>query len=178
MTAKEYFTLPETNRPSELVYGVVREPPSPAYGHQKVVGALFRLLIGHVEEHGLGDVCVSPVDVVLDEAAGLIVQPDLIFISAERLSIIQQHVAGAPDLVVEVLSPSTEHRDRTMKLDCYRRYGVREYWIVDADLRTIEIVDCGTGARQSFTETQRLRSRLLPAFAAAPGDVFAGFSAR
>ena len=172
MTAREYFTLPETNRPSELVYGVVREPPAPAYGHQKVIGALFRLLSAHVEENGLGEVCVSPVDVVLDEVAGLVVQPDLIFISNERLSIIQQHVSGAPDLVIEVLSPSTAHRDRTIKLAWYRRYGVRECWLVDPHQRTIDIVDCGTGARESFTATQMLRSRVLPGLAAAPDDVF------
>ena len=172
MNASDYFRLPETNRPSELVYGVVREPPAPSYGHQKVVGALFRLMSDHVEESGLGDVCVSPVDVVLDEAAGLVLQPDLIFISSGRLSIIQHHVSGAPDLVVEVLSPSTEDRDRTMKLALYRRYGVREYWMVDAHLRTVDIVDCSTGTRESFTETQMLRSRVLPAFTAAPGDVF------
>ena len=171
MTASEYFTLPETNRPSELVYGVVSGPPAPAYGHQKVVGALFRLLIAHVEERGLGEVCVAPVDVVLDEAGGLVVQPDLIFITTGRLSIVKQHVAGAPDLVIEVLSPSTEHRDRTMKLAWYRRYGVREYWMVDPHLRTIEIVDCATGAQETFEETQRLGSRVLPALIAAPGDV-------
>ena len=65
----DYFSMPETNRPAELVYGFVREPPAPLYGHQKVVGQLFYLLKVHVEEQKLGDVCVSPIDVVLDEAA-------------------------------------------------------------------------------------------------------------
>ena len=62
--------MPETNRPAELVYGFVREPPTPSYGHQTVVGRLFRLLSAHVEERHLGEVCVSPMDVVLDKEAG------------------------------------------------------------------------------------------------------------
>ena len=172
LTANDYFRLPETNRPSELVYGIVREPPSPGYGHQRVVGAVFRMLTTHVETARLGEVCVSPIDVVLDEAAGLVVQPDVIFVSNERLSIINQRIFGAPDMVVEVLSPATEHRDRMMKLLWYRRYGVREYWIVDAQRRTIAIVDCETGGQESHTEAETLRSRVLPALTAGAGDVF------
>ena len=98
ITAHDYFTMPETNRPAELVYGVVREPPAPLYGHQKAVGQLSYLLKAHVEKNGLGEVCVSPIDVVLDEPAALVVQPDVIYVSKERSSIIRNHVSGAPDV--------------------------------------------------------------------------------
>src|SRR5688500_7394274 len=126
VTTRDYFNLPESNRPAELVYGVVREPPAPFYGHQRVVGLVFRILSEHVERYGLGEVCVSPIDIVLDEPAALIVQPDVIFIARNRISIIRKQVWGAPDLVVEVASPGTEYRDRTVKLAWYRAYGVRE----------------------------------------------------
>jgi Uma2 family endonuclease len=171
ITTDAYFSLPETNRSTELVYGVVREPPPPSYGHQRAVGRLFRLMIAHVEEHQLGDVILSPMDVVLDKDEGLIVQPDLIFISNERSSIIRTHVWGAPDLVVEVASPSTEHRDRTVKLAWYRRYGVRECWFVYPNEGRVDVVDCEGPGEASFTRDQVIRSRVLPEFAVTADQV-------
>jgi Uma2 family endonuclease len=164
ISTSEYFRMPETNRPAELVYGFVHEPPAPLYGHQKCVGQLFYALKVHVEEQKSGDVCVSPIDVVLDEAAGLVVQPDVIFVANERSAIIRNQIVGAPDLVVEVLSPGTEYRDRTIKLAWYRRYGVRECWIANPHARTIDVVDCGTGTTQSFAGDHAIRSQVLPAF--------------
>lgn len=172
ISTSDYFRMPETNRPSELAYGVVREPPAPLYGHQKVVGQLFHLLKTHVEMDNLGAVCVSPIDVVLDEAAALVVQPDVIFVSNERSSIIHNYIAGAPDVVVEVLSPGTEHRDRTIKLAWYRRYGVGECWIANPHACTIEVVDCATGTTESFTGAHAIRSRMLPGFIASADDCF------
>jgi Uma2 family endonuclease len=124
----------------ELVYGVVREPPAPRYGHQSQLTRLASLLIAHVEGYDLGDVCVAPVDVVLDEDKSLVVQPDIIFVARERLHIIRERVWGPPDLVVEVLSPRTAHRDRTTKLDWYRRYGVAECWLVDTKRRSVDVI--------------------------------------
>lgn len=169
----EYFGMPETNRPAELVYGFVREPPAPLYGHQKAVGQLFYLLKVHVEKENVGDVCVSPIDVVLDEAAGLVVQPDVVFVAKERSSIIRNHIVGAPDIVVEVVSPGTEHRDRTLKLAWYRRYGVRECWIVNPHVRTVDVVDCNTGTTESFAGAHAIRSRVLSGFTATVHDCFA-----
>jgi Uma2 family endonuclease len=84
---------------------------------------------------------VAPVDVVLDESAALVVQPDIVFIARNRRSIVRDRIFGAPDLVVEVLSPGTARRDRTTKLAWYRRYGVRECWLVDLRRRSLEIVE-------------------------------------
>jgi Uma2 family endonuclease len=106
LTVEDYFQLPETVRPMELVYGVVREPPAPGYGHQLAVTRLAVLLALHVREHDLGQICVSPVDVVLDTSAGLVVQPDIIFIAHANRGIVCDRVWGAPDLVVEILSPA------------------------------------------------------------------------
>ena len=170
ITTNDYFRMSETNRPSELVYGVVREPPAPLYGHQKAVGQLFYLLKAHVGKNGLGEVCVSPIDVVLDEPAALVVQPDLIFVSKERSSILRDRVLGAPDVVIEVVSPATEHRDRFVKLAWYRRYGVRECWIANPHTRTIDVIDCVDGTTESFAGTQVIRSRAVPGFTPSVDD--------
>jgi len=162
ITTTEYFSRDESNRPSELVYGFVREPPTPYFRHQTVVGRLFRLLSAHVEARHLGDVCLSPMDVVLDNDAGIIVQPDLMFISSERAGIIRNHVWGAPDLVVEVASPGTAHYDRTVKLSWYRKYGVRECWFVHPLTERIDVVDCQGSGEGSFAGSQTIASKVLP----------------
>lgn len=172
LTLDEYFRMPETNRPQELVFGVLREPPTPTYGHQRTVGQLFLVLRTHVHERQLGEVCISPMDVVLDEAAALIVQPDLMFISNERRSIIKNHIWGAPDLVVEVASPATQHRDRTIKLAWYRRYDVRECWFVYPAERRIEVFDCERDSDESFTGEAMIRSRVLPELAVPVNECF------
>lgn len=183
ITVSAYLAMPETTRPMELVYGVVREPPSPRYGHQSVVTTLGALLYFHVRETGFGVVSVAPLDVVLDRDRHLVVQPDLIVVSASRRHIINEQVWGAPDVVVEVLSRRTAQRDKGLKLRWYRRYGVREYWMVDPAARTITIADCGTReptegkARRrrsvQFTGSARLRSTVLPDFNPPASEIFA-----
>jgi Uma2 family endonuclease len=164
--------MPETNRPEELIYGVVREPPAPTYGHQRKVGRLFSLLDAHVREHGLGEVCVSPVSVVLDRELALVVEPDIIFISNERLAIAQDTVWGAPDLIVEVASPSTEHHDRTLKVAWYRKYGVRECWLVYPRDGRIDVIDCSTETKASYSGDAPIRSLVLPDVAAPASECF------
>jgi Uma2 family endonuclease len=134
------------------------------YGHQSVVTRLTVLLYRHVEERGMG-VCVSPMDVVLDEAAALVVQPDILVVTKERLGIILDRIWGAPDLVVEVLSPRTARRDRTTKLGWYRQYGVRECWLVDHGLRSrsVEVIELQTvSVPRLFTGDEPMRSYVLP----------------
>ena len=117
-----YLNTPETMRRQELEFGLVREPPSALFGHQSV---LFRLAVAmdeHVRPGNLGTVIVSPMDVVLDRERSLVLQPDIIFISRRRHRIIRGQIWGAPDLVVEVLSPGTAERDRTAKVRWYREY--------------------------------------------------------
>jgi Uma2 family endonuclease len=167
LTVHDYFAGAETLRPTELVYGVVREPPAPHYGHQSIVTRLTALLVGHVRAHQLGVVCASPIDVVLDAAAALVVQPDLLFVARERTGIIRDRIWGAPDLVVEVLSPSTARRDRTTKLAWYRRYGVRECWLLNPANSVLEIVGptVGPERRTLFTGNEPSRSTVLPDWA-------------
>lgn len=165
MTADEYlYDTEETNRSRELSYGMVREPPAPFFSHQSLVLKVAKILSDHVEPRKLGRVAVAPVDVVLDRERALIVQPDVLFVSTERLSIIRNQVWGAPDLVAEVLSHSTENRDRGEKLEWYRQYGVRECWLVDLYGDSVTVVDF-TGASpvaRVAKGVDSIRSTVLP----------------
>lgn len=172
VTIDEYFKMPETNRPEELIHGVVREPPAPTYGHQRKVFRLATLLDAHVRAFGLGEVCVSPVSVVLNREDELVVEPDVIYISTERLAIAQDRVWGAPDLIVEVASPSTEYYDRTLKLARYRKYGVRECWLVYPRDRRVDVIDCATEEKGSFAGDAPIRSKVLPDFAVPASECF------
>ena len=173
LTTAEYFRYPESLSRMELVYGVVREPPAPRYGHQSIVTRLTVLLDMHVRQRALGQVCVSPVDVVLDEAAALVVQPDIIFVAQQRLDIVRDRVWGAPDLVVEVMSGRTAQRDRTTKLRWYRRYGVSECWLVSPRLYSLEVVPlAGSSRRARCSGATIARSIVLPEWDVPTDDIF------
>src|SRR4029453_9078561 len=146
MTTDEYlYQTEETTRRRELVASVVREPPAPYFSHQQLVLKVARLLRDYVEARDLGVVAVAAVDVVLDRENNLVLQPDVLFVAATRLSIIRDQVWGPPDLVVEVHSQSTRIYDRGEKLRLYRKYGVRECWLVDLDGSGVMVMDF-TGA--------------------------------
>jgi Uma2 family endonuclease len=164
ITLREYLAGEETMRPQELAYGILREPPAPGYGHQVVVGRVFELLNRHVRRFDAGRVVVSPVDVVLDRARALVVQPDIVFVSRERLGICDKRIWGAPDLVLEVLSPARRRHDRTVKVEWFRQYGVRECWLADPVSREVEVLDLTAAgdASRVFHHGQRVRSAVLP----------------
>ena len=170
----EYLSGPEDLRRRELVWGVVREPPAPRFGHQTVVTRALVILDLHVRARQLGVVCVSPVDVVLDESKALIVQPDVVFVSTERAGIVRDQVWGAPDLVVEVASRATAIRDRTTKIEWYRTYGVRECWLLDLAQRIVTVVDLQAqgDSRQSFKANEQVQSTVLPHFKAEACEFF------
>ncbi len=174
-TVSEYLSGPEDLRRRELVWGVVREPAAPLCDHQSVVTRATVLLALHVGAHDLGRVLVSPVDVVLDERKALVVQPDVVFVSTARAGFVRDRIWGAPDLVVEVLSPGTRRRDRTYKRQWYRQYGVREYWVIDPVRREVAVVSFGTEGRSrrwSFRGNRRVRSGVLPTFDATASQFF------
>ena len=142
MTADEYlYDTEETNRIRELAMGRVREPPSPFFSHQSLVLKVARIWSDHVEPGRLGRVAIAPLDVVLDQERALILQPDVLFISSPRLSIIRDQVWGPPDLVAEIVSRGTEKHDRGDKLGWYCQYGVRECWLVDPFNQTVAVFD-------------------------------------
>jgi len=168
MTTDEYLHSYETNRPRELAYGMVREPAAPFFSHQLVVLKIARLLAEHVESARLGYIGIAPLDVVLDAGKGLIVQPDVLFVSAERTSIIRNQIWGPPDLVVEVSSPGSAAHDRTHKLDWYRQYGVRECWIADpgAEQLAVFVFDGSTAHARTADRSGAVQSTVLPGFTA------------
>jgi len=175
-TVDQYLATPETNRPREVVYGVLREPPAPYVAHQFVVTHLGALLDAHVRSHDLGWVAVSPIDVILDRERALVVQPDIVFVAAGRIDLVRNQVWGAPDLVVEVLSRGTARRDRTVKLRWYRQYGVHECWLVDPARRTLTVIDFAGGARprrRTYRGGAAVRSAVLPRIRLIASEVLA-----
>ncbi len=172
-TYADYCRTPDDER-YELLDGELVMVPAPSTGHQRIDTRLGALLHVFVNEKDLGEVFHAPFDVVLSETD--VVQPDLLFISNERAYIITPaNARGAPDLVVEILSPSTATRDRTRKRALYARYGVREYWLVDPDTRTVTVLLLDDGA---FAEVARygagqtLTSPTLAGFTANLDDIF------
>lgn len=174
LTLREYLSGEETNRPTELAYGVVREPAPPSWSHQIVVGRVFLILHEHVTAQHLGRVVQSPVDVVLDRERALVVKPDLVFIATERLQICTDRVWGPPDLVVEVLSVGTARHDSTVKVSWFQQYGVRECWLIDPVERELRVL-CFNGPTRSTRahgEHDQVRSRVLPHLCVRVGDLF------
>jgi Uma2 family endonuclease len=130
LTYRDFLKFPDDGKRHELIDGVHYVTPSPASGHQRVVGNLYFLIRLHLEQHGGGEVFLSPFDVLFTMSD--IVVPDLLFVSDARKHVVtEQHVEGAPDLVVEVRSPSTRRRDESAKLKLYDRSDVTEYWVID-----------------------------------------------
>jgi Uma2 family endonuclease len=174
LTLREYLSGEETNRPMELDFGVVREPPAPSWSHQIVLGRAFVSLHEHVSGNQLGSVVQSPVDVVLDRERALVVQPDLVFIAADRLHICTDRVWGPPDLVVEVLSMGTARHDSTVKLSWFQRYGVRESWLIDGVAREVHVVSFreSTRSTRAYTEHEMVESSVLPQLRLRVADLF------
>ncbi len=143
-TYEDYQHTPEDQR-FELLDGELTMVPAPNLRHQRIGTRLGALLHAFVQERDLGEVFHAPCDVVLSNTD--VVQPDLLFVSEERAHLLLggDNVLGAPDLVVEILSPSTAGRDRTLKRALYAKHGVKEYWLVDPDARTVTVLRLGAG---------------------------------
>ena len=169
MTTAEYLRTPETVLPQELIYGALRVAEAPLPRHQAAVLRFTLALHAHVTERSLGDVWVSPIDVILDAARALVVQPDLLFISNARRHILTDRIRGAPDLVIEVLSPRPRIGKLDERLSWFAEYGVRECWLLHQLERRLEVVSFASGrvsSRVSFDERAPIRSAVLPEFSA------------
>lgn len=162
-TYADYARLPDDRR-YEVIDGELFVTPAPTPYHQMVKRRIERLLEEHVERGSLGMVLDAPCDVVLSQFD--ILQPDIFFISAGRLATIgEKYISDAPDLVVEVLSPGTRRRDRSLKSKRYALFGVREMWIADPEPKTIEVfINTGEVFRRDaiYVREDVLRSPLLP----------------
>jgi Uma2 family endonuclease len=140
MTVEEFKQLPESNVPTELIDGEVIVSPTPIYRHQEIVGDTYYFLKQIAKQNPtLGTAVVAPMDVWLGEDC---VQPDVFWVSGpeSRCKLVEDgYWYGAPDLVVEVLSPSTAYRDRQTKFNLYQQHGVREYWLADPEGQYVEV---------------------------------------
>jgi Uma2 family endonuclease len=175
MTVDEYFTkTPETVRPTELIFGAIRVADSPMPRHQMAVADFFRALDGHVRERRLGRMWIAPLDVVLHERRALIVQPDLFFVSNERAHIVTDRVRGAPDLVIEVLSPHPRLGRAEERVEWFSEFGVHECWLVHQDRLSLEIIDFSdrrTSSRVVLNRRQPIVSAVLSEFTSSLDDI-------
>lgn len=169
LTTAEYLQTAESLRVQELIFGtlhVVAE--SPTFRHQNLLLELAVLMRVFVGQHKLGTVCIAPLDVILDPARALILQPDLMFVSKWRQHIITDRVWGAPDLVVEVMSPHPRIGQLDDRLHYFARYGVRECWLIHQLERSIDVLglnEAGVQWRRTFSGVERIRSHVLEDFA-------------
>lgn len=135
LTYEELCRLPSDGHRYELFDGEAYMSPSPTSRHQRVLGRLYTALGAGLSEGA--EVFLAPLDVVLDPSTAL--QPDLVVVREKNAGIVQDVIRGVPDLVVEVLSPSSTSFDRGLKMETYARHGLPEYWIADAEKEQIEV---------------------------------------
>lgn len=163
-TYSDYKALPDDGRHYEIVNGVLLLMSSPNRSHQKTIGELFAYLRTHVQTTGLGEVYVAPFDVEL--APDVVFQPDvLVVLNAGLEKVTEEGIIGAPDLVVEIASPSTAVFDRLTKYEKYALAGVPEYWIVNPEKRTVEVLVVEASGYHSlgiFQGQETLPSHILP----------------
>jgi len=172
-TYADYLETSDDER-YELLHGELVMAPAPREIHQYALINLIIAIGAFVKKHKLGKVYSAPFDVVLSDTN--VVQPDLLFVSTARQhSITPENIQGAPDLVVEILSPSTAERDRSVKSDLYAEHGVHEYWIVDPYARTITVFLLNEGAFEevdTYSEGETLTSPILTGFSIALDEIF------
>ncbi len=172
-SAKRFWTydemlaeLEETNLPVELWDGEIIMSPTPTPNHQRIVLRFAKLLEEAIFPKQLGEVFVSPLDVILTPHR--VVQPDVFFISKDRLHLVTDRVRCAPDLALEIISQGSWRRDRVDKKDLYEQHGVREYWIIDSEAQTIEVFALENNAFKLHSKAEpgdTATSKLVPGFA-------------
>jgi len=173
-TQKDYQALPDTGPRYELVEGELIVAPSPNHYHQVIAREIVFLLTSYLKTHPIGEMLFAPFDVYLDEIN--VFQPDILYFSNDRRSILTKvGVKGAPDLVIEILSPSNANRDREIKRKVYARSGVIEFWIVSPDSRTVEIYRLQEEVGKPVavrSEQEVLETPLLPSLQIKLSEVF------
>ncbi len=172
-THADLLSCPEDNKRREIIEGELFVTPAPRVPHQTILLNLTVATQNYLGQHPVGRLLMSPMDVIFGDFD--VLQPDLLFVLNEHKEILKDWVRGAPDLVVEILSPTTEARDRGVKLKAYARFGVQEYWIVDPDARAIEIYRLAKKSYklvQTCRDTESLTSALLPGFSSPLASIF------
>ena len=182
LTYQEYLQTPETNQGYEILDGEMIMTPAPTPYHQWILGRIFLLLQRFVTERNLGMVLGSPIDVVIQQDPLRTRQPDILYLNAERTGILgpaqlrtMQVLKTPPDLVVEVLSPSSTRDEMLGKLEDYRKVGVRECWLVSPEAETVEVLQIsaeGISTLNILGIGGTLSSELLKDFAPSLKEIF------
>jgi Uma2 family endonuclease len=146
LTYRDLLDTPDDGRRYELIDGEVIVSPAPSAEHQRILRQVVRLLLRAMDA-GYGVAYFAPIDVIFDLAEHNSAQPDALFILAERRHIVTRSVVrGAPDLIVEVLSPSTRTYDQRTKRQLYARFGVPHYWLFDPETQVARVFVLADGA--------------------------------
>src|ERR1051325_9333161 len=174
LTAHDYRELPDAPPYYQLIEGELYTSPSPNWYHQEIVTNLARPLLRYLDKKPIGKIYFAPVDTFLTDLN--VNQPDVAFIRNKRKSIIQEEgVIGAPDFVVEILSPRTAKYDRGAKRDIYARTGVEEMWIVDPELKTVQVYRFAESADAPVAThniKQKFTSPVFPGLTISCAEVF------
>jgi Uma2 family endonuclease len=175
LTYEDYLLIPEDGKRHEIIDGEHYVSAAPFVRHQRVVHRLDVRLGSYVEAHPVGEILPAPTDVVLSPHD--VVEPDLIFISNERSSIVEEkNIQGAPDLVIEIHSTSSRRIDRGAKRRAYERWGVLEYWMLDPERKEAEVWErTATGGlrqRAHLSTTDVLTTPLLPGLEIPLAEIF------
>ena len=178
-TIADLDAMPDDGNRYELLNGVITMAAAPTWKHQLTSRAIFRLIDDWVQQHGLGDTMFAPVDVILDDENGL--QPDIIFVDEAHLANVRGgRLRGAPQLIVEVISPTSRSRDSVEKPMRYAAAGATEYWLVDPQLETIAVFTLiGSLYREQPPDDDNVvHSAVLSGLDIRPADVFAAVNER
>lgn len=172
-TYEDYLKTPDDKR-YELINGELIMTPSPVPNHQRISGKLEFVLRKFITGNNLGEVFYAPCDVYLDNEN--VVQPDILFISKDRLNIIgEKNIQGAPDLVIEIISENSVYRDVVQKKKLYAKFNVKEYWIVIPEEKEVEVyVLKGEAYRlyKTYTKVDILESAPLKGLKIALKEIF------
>ena len=173
-TYEDYLNFPDDGKRYEIIDGELFVSPAPKTPHQKITGNFFGTIWYFLQQNPLGEIYSAPTDVILSEIN--VLQPDVLFFSKRKRDILtRDNIQGAPDLVIEVFSPSSEKRDRTVKLKAYSKFGVLEYWMASEKKKTVEVWRRKGDKlvyHAIFEKTQTLTTPLLPGLEIALGKIF------
>ena len=175
-THADLLVMPYDGKRREIIDGEIFVTPSPRFRHQVISRRICGAFLKYLEAHPIGELAYAPMDVILSEYD--VLEPDLLFVLNEHRPIIEDWVRGAPDLVIEILSPTTQAIDRGPKLKVYARFGIPEYWIVDPEKNAVEVyrLEERTYRLAQIVQGQEtLTSPLLAGFALAVDEVFASY---
>jgi Uma2 family endonuclease len=152
LTYDDFLQFPEDGKRHELIDGEHYVAPTPNSRHQAISGNLFGLIWSYLQHHPIGRVFSAPLDVIFSDFD--VVEPDVLYLSSQRFAEIETSpwIKGAPNLVVEIGSPTTRKRDETIKRRLYERFGVDEYWVIDPELDTIKVYRRTTDCYERIAE--------------------------